>query len=314
MLTLITGVPGAGKTLRAVQIIVEIIAENDRLRAKLEKGEELKEGEYIFNVYANIKGLKIDEVQEAPEDWRECESPAKWFYDEAQYTFPAKSNRGLDDNEVISKVATHRHFGVDLFLITQHPQLISSHVRRFVGRHEHLDRRLGSSLVSKYIADELMTVGGSMRKYESDVWNHPKKLFDYYDSANIHIKNARLPRALKYLIVFIIIMLVVFISGSTYVYKFYSKRTVGAIKSTQSTELKVQSTTKSVVIEPQVIYITEQQVKVEESINIYLGCIVSKSRCRCFLHDGVPAHMSYEQCIDVNDDLPVNLLFNSNKS
>ncbi len=311
MLTLITGVPGAGKTLRAVQKIIELVDHNKKVREKMAKGEELKEGEHLFNIYSNIKGLKIDEVKEAPEDWRECESPAKWFYDEAQYTFPCKNQRGLDDNPVIAEIATHRHLGIDLFLITQHPQLISAHVRKFVGRHEHLDRRYGTSIVNIYMNDALMNVDAGLRRYESEPWSHPKKLFDYYESASLHINNARLPFALKFTFAFIgFLILVVGFSG-WYAFDFFTGKTAPSNLQTKVEKPKQQQIAQADTAQLDTIVVNEP---VQQSANIYLGCISSSTTCRCWLEDGTPVHIDYEQCNDTLNDMPTSLFIDSKHS
>jgi zona occludens toxin (predicted ATPase) len=269
---------------------------------KIKEGKELEEGEHIFNLYANIDGLNIPGVKPSPEDWRECEAPAKWFYDEAQYTFPVKNTRGLDDNPIIAEVATHRHLGVDLFLITQHPGLISSHVRKFVGRHEHLDRRYGSGLVSIYMADNLMNVDSGLKRNESEVWTHPKKLFDHYKSASLHIDNKRLPAGLKFLAAFILTLVVVvgfslyhamgFITGSV--------AEDAILSSTQSDIKTAEANTKP----PSFSNSDFQPKPAISSTNIYSGCISSETKCRCWLEDGTPVEMEFLECISTSDNLP----------
>jgi broad-specificity NMP kinase len=44
MLTLITGVPGAGKTLRAVQKLIEFSEHNEKLRQKNKRGQRVRRG------------------------------------------------------------------------------------------------------------------------------------------------------------------------------------------------------------------------------------------------------------------------------
>lgn len=313
MLTLITGVPGAGKTLRAVEKIIELVEHNQKLRDKIAKGEQLSDDEHIFNIYSNINGLKIDEVKPAPEDWRQCEAPAKWFYDEAQYTFPCKNTRGLDDNPVIAEVATHRHLGIDLFLITQHPQLISAHVRKFVGRHEHLDRRYGTSIVSIYMNDALMNVDSSLRRYESEPWTHPKKLFDYYQSASLHINNRRLPFALKFMFGFIAFLILVVGLSAWYALDFFTGRT--DIENIQTEDKKTFKPIKQAQAEPQTIQTQSvDNEPVPESNNVYLGCIVSETNCRCWHSDGTPAYMQYDQCKQTFDDMPTSLFIEQQSS
>jgi zona occludens toxin (predicted ATPase) len=290
MLSIVTGTPGAGKTLRAIQLILE----------RLEKNKNLKEGEEPFKIYTNIEGINIPGLLPAPDDWRECESPALWVIDEAQYMFPATGARGLDQNPIISEIATHRHLGIDLMLITQHPGLISSHVRKFVGRHEHLDRRFGSRMVTLYMADNLMNVDSGLKSNEHDTWSHPKKLFQYYKSASTHINNRRLPGGLKKMIAFLGLLIcgtayaaynsVGFFTGKSTGYAEFEKQ-----KNNRESFQIPDSSTKSI------------GVPVDETLNIYAGCIVSNLKCRCFFEDGAPADMTFQECVDIEDNLPIRI-------
>lgn len=70
MMYLITGMPGNGKTLYAV----------DFIRKERAKGRE---------VFSDIKGLTIEGVQPAPDDWRTIPNGALVVYDEAHKRFPS---------------------------------------------------------------------------------------------------------------------------------------------------------------------------------------------------------------------------------
>ena len=78
MITLITAVPGSGKTLHAIGLILKALSEG---RA----------------VYARIDGLLIDEVKPAPDDWRDTPEGSLVIYDEAQEIFPSNARPGPGD-------------------------------------------------------------------------------------------------------------------------------------------------------------------------------------------------------------------------
>jgi len=295
MFTLITGTPGAGKSLKAIELILEVVKKNKR--------DDEHDPTPVTTIYSNIAGLKIEGVKPLPEDWRECESPAMWVLDEAQYRFPATGRRGLDEDPIVSEIATHRHYGIDLVMITQHPQLISSHVRKFVGRHYHLDRRFGSAAVTVYVADNLMNVDSGLKSNEHEAWVHPKKLFDYYESASLHINNKKLPKGLRNMI-FFLGALVVFSAVMAYnSVGFFTGHSAGQAALAKQHNLKVASSDGVQ---------SYAQTKVEENINVYAGCITSTRGCRCYLEDGTPAYQEESECRNTFENLPMNLFLKTN--
>ncbi len=50
----------------------------------------------------------------------------------------------------IAELETHRHRGIDLVLITQHPMLLDSNVRRLTGQHFHVIRKFGTQMANVY--------------------------------------------------------------------------------------------------------------------------------------------------------------------
>ena len=135
MITLITGTPGAGKTALAVAMLLE------------EKGARP-----IFS--SGIQDLKIDHQPTPPvEDWtQEVPTPEDPTVKESVFTFPPHSIIVVDEAQkvyrpraasakvppYVAAFETHRHTGVDFWLITQHPGLLDGNIRKLVGRHVHI--------------------------------------------------------------------------------------------------------------------------------------------------------------------------------
>ena len=107
MIRLITGTPGSGKTLYTVSEIMKVI----------EKTPERP-------IFSDIKGLRIDGVQEAPDDWRTAPDGALIIYDECQYRTQYTKSRGRNKYQMIIDLTTHRHTGKDIWLITQNPNFL----------------------------------------------------------------------------------------------------------------------------------------------------------------------------------------------
>lgn len=191
MITLITGVPGAGKTLYCVS---EILLPLDAANAKLPPEKRRK----IF--VHNVPDLQI-EHEIAPDisnwpDW--APDGALIVIDEVQDVWrpgAASVKPGRD----ITELEVHRHRGLDFIVMTQHPNLMHANVRRLVGKHIHI-RRMPLGVFAYEFSEA--TNPDSVRNAISKVkWNHPKSAFGKYKSASIHQKvKFRVPGALKLLV------------------------------------------------------------------------------------------------------------------
>ncbi len=172
MIRLITGTPGSGKTLYTVSEIMKVI----------EKTPERP-------IFSDIKGLRIDGVQEAPDDWRAAPDGALIIYDECQYRTQYTKSRGRNKHQMIIDLTTHRHTGKDIWLITQNPNFLHSDVLAVVGEHYHIDRPLKASFanVYKWRTAQLKPDGITVRRRAeaAPIFKCDKELFDYYDSVDV---------------------------------------------------------------------------------------------------------------------------------
>ena len=180
MITLITGSPGAGKTL----YMVSMLAKNKEF-----------EGRRIF--VDGIPDLKIDNVEPFPEgcgihnlhEWVKDEDyqGAIFVVDEAQRFFPPRSGN-TKAPELVEFLHVHRHYAIDLYLITQMPARIDKNVRDLVGAHYHIQKnRLGgrSKLYWDYCANNPRA---EVRNAHASVYKMDKSVFNLYRSAVEHTK------------------------------------------------------------------------------------------------------------------------------
>lgn len=195
MMTLITGTPGSGKTLYAVSRIIE----------------EAKKGRLIFS---NIDGLKIDGVHPMPDDldWRNTPDGSLIVYDEAQQHEMFKNlGKGNSKQPIVSDMEVHRHTGHDLYFITQHPRLISSHVRSLIGEHINVHRPYGAPIASAYrwaICEENPNTKTAQGRSEANFQvPFKKEWFKFYKSATVHTHKLRIPPNIRNAIIFLIILL-----------------------------------------------------------------------------------------------------------
>lgn len=205
MITLITGLPGNGKTLYTLSF-VKALAE--------------KENRPVF--YSGISDLALDWTEIEPEKWFEAPTGAIIVIDECQRVFRPRS-LGKDVPEYVAKLETHRHQGVDLFLITQHPLLADSSIRRLVGCHKHVVRAFGTQGATIHewgsCKDTCDKTSGRADSIKTR-WKYDKDAYKYYKSAELHTVKAKIPLRLYFLILApILLILAVF-----YMYSFTKKQ------------------------------------------------------------------------------------------
>ncbi|MGB5834399.1 MAG: zonular occludens toxin domain-containing protein [Thiohalocapsa sp.] len=185
MILLITGTPGAGKTLRAIHALLDYLAEG-------------------LMVFTNINGFDAPGVRPitalVDSDWRNAPEGSVVCYDECQERYPGRAravNKVEVDPHELTQMEKHRHGNRHLVLVTQRVNLVHSGVLGLVNRHEHLKRQFGLSAVTIWWDDQVMMTRADLQAGSKMPWRHPKKLFKAYKSASGHRKDVRLPGIIK---------------------------------------------------------------------------------------------------------------------
>lgn len=186
---LITGRPGAGKTLSAVKMLIE---------------EVLPSGRQVFADIDGLdyEGLGVGRLVQDEEDpiegcrrWHEMPEGSVIFIDECQRIFPVR-NPASKVPHYVSEFETHRHKGLDVYLITQGPRLIDRHIHDLVDRHVHLFRAFGLKRSTRYEWNGInISPDPDQGKDNAQKQNFsfPKKYFEFYKSASVHTVTARIP-------------------------------------------------------------------------------------------------------------------------
>lgn len=175
-----TGIPGHGKTLFSLWHV--------RKWAEAEKRK-------VY--YHGIPDLQIP-------DWEELQDPKEWasvppksivVIDEAQKVFPRRSSNGAVPAHV-SGFETHRHLGIDVVLITQHPSLIDRHIHPLTDKHRHVIRAFGAKYATVHEWPQVMAQcekPGSRKDSFKTQFPYPKEVFTWYKSAEAHTYKAKIP-------------------------------------------------------------------------------------------------------------------------
>lgn len=174
MITLITGTPGSGKTAYVVAELLKVT------------GRPI----YVYNV----NGLTLPhEPLEDLNEWHTIvPDGALVVADEVQRAWrPAAAGSKVPDS--IAELETHRHRGVDFWIISQSPSLVHTNVRKLIGRHIHLVGNWAGRYAYEWSECNTSPDSGRGRAIKTR-YTLPKKAFQHYKSAEIHTKlNRKLP-------------------------------------------------------------------------------------------------------------------------
>ena len=297
MIYLHTGQPGAGKTLFTLAIVRE--------RAEREQRP-------VF--YHGIEMLK----PELFPNWHHLDDPAKWMelpdgaiivHDECQGLYRPRGN-GAQVPEHVSRWETHRHNGWDAYLITQHPMLIDSNIRRLAGEHLHVMRAFGTKMATLHRWQQVKEQCDKSRSDSvSETKAYPSQLFESYKSATVHTHKARIPPRVFFLVVLPLLLGAL----AWWFYSWYSARVDGSAfdKSIASTQrggapgTAPGTASASAAATPKrkstAEWIAEQQPRIEglpHTAPVFDGvtkvvrapapvaCVASATRCTCYTEQG----------------------------
>lgn len=181
MITIITGVPGSGKTAYAVDLLLQ----------------EFKDDRLIFN--DGLENLQLEHHEIDVLNWHEtAPDGALIIADEVQRKWRPRGPSAKVPAS-IAALETHRHRGIDFILITQNLKLVDQNVRALAGRHVHIRDTgfLGRWLYEWPEAD----VGNSWKRCENKRrYKLPKRVFSLYKSASLHTKPVRATPTMVYIV------------------------------------------------------------------------------------------------------------------
>jgi len=176
MLSIVTGLPGACKTLYTLS--------------------KLLPGYRTRSVYVHgIPGLDFEHFNvlelEEPEKWYDLPEGSVIIMDEAQSVFPLRKV-GSAVPPKCSHFETHRHKGHDIVLITQDATTLDVHVRKMANAHIHCKRLFGTHSSTIFIYGKYQPKPEDRNcvrtAISSNTWRFDKSIFDHYKSADIIVR------------------------------------------------------------------------------------------------------------------------------
>jgi zona occludens toxin len=317
MITLITGSTGAGKTAK---MVFEMKAITDRPffvmgipELKLDHQPVPPVAEWTRLVpHPDDPSLRVPEFTFPPN--------AIVVIDEAQHVYRPRP-AGSKVPDIVAAFETHRHLGIDFWLLTQAPGLLDQNIRRLVKKHWHIhESPLGKKLLewSQCRDPESKT---DRADAIASAFKPPKSVFALYKSAEVHTKlHRKLPMAL-----FVVIAMVLIFAGMSYYL-------VGRVKSklqpvpTPEQQLQGDKTKpigkpveKAIATAPSleenplqyVVNFSPRHQDFPESAPAYdairsiksypvvAGCLKMAEKCRCYSQQGSRIEMSLQRCLDI---------------
>lgn len=310
-ITLITATPGGGKTALAVKLMQE----------------QIKAGRPLF--VHGIPDLKLEHQPCPPlEQWTKTVHDEETGTSLPYFDFPQNALIVIDEAQRIfrpraqaSKVPPHvaafetvRHTGVTFLLITQHPSLLDSNIRRLVGKHIHL-RDLGVLGRRYYEWPEVGTPEQFKSAPIAKKYRLPREVFPLYKSASTHIKrNYSIPPV----VVLLVVALLAVGGAGVMAYRSISAKMGGQdvavvplpdapvrpIAPPKAGPVTVAELTPDDVMAAQVPRLSHQPntapmydtLRVPVQMPTIVGCFSSSTRCKCYTQQGTDAGLDDHQC------------------
>lgn len=211
MLTLITGTPGAGKTAWTVQELTRLPAQRKIFVHGIPELKIAHEPVYCMSDLCEhcrslvelvsypasiINGKSVPAFQRYEEiarpgepvylveEWPEWATHGSLIVlDEVQRVWRPSSTKVPNE---VAALETHRHKGLDFWMISQGPHLFHSNIRLLIGRHIHLvDLWYGRK---EYEFPECRQNVTSRADAVERSYKLPKKIFGMYKSSSLHTK------------------------------------------------------------------------------------------------------------------------------
>ncbi|WP_284078765.1 zonular occludens toxin domain-containing protein [Acinetobacter nosocomialis] len=188
---LITAQPGSYKTAMMMEIASKMASENRPI--------------YL----CNIRGLKPEipfpyQVLDHFKDWIDTPETSVIFIDEVQeFTRDVPTNCKTEDlPKWLTLLEKHRHEGKDIFIVTQHPMFIHTHVRRLTSEHIHLVRNGNVPFAAKRTWGFVESDPDDFQKATvkngctTSIYRPNKEVFKWYESTVLDTHKFKIPTKL----------------------------------------------------------------------------------------------------------------------
>lgn len=237
----ITGTPGAGKTLSALEELSKAVGVDPRkCKDADELVDKLRNRENPRPVFVcNVEGLKegLFDRLEDPLEWQDCPDGSLILVDEV-WQFLGTQLKAKDDPRVL-ELAKHRHRGFDFIFTLQQPSQLTSFVRGLVGEHVHVSRKFGTEMTERFTWPAMCDDPNSLyqrKRGSSAPWTYPKQVMGLYQSATIHTVKRKLPLRVLALPLLAVVLVGAVVMGALKIKGFVMPAEVAAGEAAQRSE------------------------------------------------------------------------------
>jgi len=311
MINLLTGVPGSGKTSFSLDFMLQQTAGGRKLY--VHGVPELKIPHIKLTCSSKLctACIELSDEEKAKafpaDEWNiHCEDNAVIFMDEVQHVFRARGQKMTP--EAVEAFETHRHRGLDFYLLTQSPKLIDSNIRELVSRHIHLKSNWLHRLQFEWpeCKDNVRSTTDAIKSG----YKLKKYTFDLYRSATQHTKQKhKIPMAF-YILLFLIPTV---ITAGYFIYDgMLGKALAGEPASTSYEQGQAAARAgadktyaeKSLDFKPAILGVLESapayaRIRKVKTFPQIQGCITSPSKgCICYTQQGTRYPMQAQQCLN----------------
>lgn len=208
MLTVWTGLPGSGKTAGVIEKVLLPLVAKDWIEEAIDT--EGNKVQVKRKLWTNINGLLLEHEKIDADDllrWHEWVKPGDLIvFDEVQKPWPL-TGANKEQPKCITELETHRHYGIDMHLLTQHPMLINAAIVRLASQHFHV-RKLGNSRYATiYEWDGVSRTLLYKNSFSKKPWRRSKATEKVYRSSQLHTKQKRSLPTVLFGVVFALVMI-----------------------------------------------------------------------------------------------------------
>lgn len=301
MLTVITGLPGSGKTAGVVErFLMPLAAKDWQEQAITPDGEKVTVKRRLLT---NINGLLLEHEKIDADDlakWHEWAKPGDLIvFDEVQKPWPL-TGANKEQPKCITELETHRHYGIDMILMTQHPMLINAAIVRLAGQHLHI-RKLGNSrFATIYEWDGVSRTLLYKNAFAKKAWRRSKDVEKVYRSSSLHTKQKR---AIPTVLFVIIACLIGFPAlawkfGGNFQERYFGGKPL--IPATAPAQPGGKGPAEALVAANATGATPPQSTPTSAPHEpVFAGCARVRDRCQCFDTAGVPFEKEKLYCEDV---------------
>lgn len=187
MINLLTGKPGIGKTAHIVQLLQAEVGK------RLIFVDGIKELKIAHEPVPHIdEWVRVIRRENGADDYEWIGFPpgSLIVIDECQRMFrPRHPSQKVPD--VIAGFETHRHAGLDFWLLTQDATFLDSNVRKLLDFHHHVQESWIGSFMYTWPKEGDPKTKASLEVASRKKYKIPKAVFSLYKSAELHTSRKR---------------------------------------------------------------------------------------------------------------------------